>query len=66
MISDDLLALISKKELEISKLEKEIRDLKSKYNELNIIKHNYTKDEKIKIFVIYFLKCPIFEIVFLS
>lgn len=46
MISDDLLALISKKELEISKLEKEIRDLKSKYNELNIIKHNYTKDEK--------------------
>ena len=30
MISDDLLALISKKELEISKLEKEIRDLKTK------------------------------------
>ena len=54
MISDDLLALISKKELEISKLEKEIRDLKSKYNELNIIKHNYTKDEKIKIFMEYF------------
>lgn len=54
MISDDLLALISKKELEISKLEKEIRDLKSKYNELNIIKHHYTKDEKIKIFMEYF------------
>lgn len=54
MTSDEILVLIRKKELEINKLEKEVNDLKNKYEELNNTKHNYTKEEKIKIFMDYF------------
>ena len=54
MTSDEILVLIRKKEQEINSLVKEVNDLKNKYVELNNTKHNYTKEEKIKIFMDYF------------
>lgn len=54
MTVEQIIALIRKKELEISKLHEEINILKNKYNELNSVKQNYTKEEKIEIFMNYF------------
>ena len=54
MSSEEILILIRKKELEIARLQGEVNSLKVKYNDLNSTKSNYTKEEKIKIFMDYF------------
>lgn len=54
MSSEEILILIRKKELEITKLQGEVNNLKAKYNELNSNKDQYSKEEKIKIFTNYF------------
>lgn len=54
MSSEEILILIRKKELEITRLQEEINSLKVKYNDLNSAKSHYTKEEKIKIFMNYF------------
>ena len=54
MFSEEILILIRKKELEITKLQGEVNSLKVKYNDLNSTKGHYTKEEKIKIFMDYF------------
>lgn len=61
MNKEEISKLIHIKEEEIKKIQKEIIELKKKYNDLNIVNSNLSIDEKVKIFMNYFRgRCDVY------